>query len=121
MKKFFTIVILIAIVGLAGYLWVSSWTYSEGTRSGQLIKVTKKGVFFKTNEAQLNMGGLRTTNTDGLEGNIWDFSVISDEVVAKLNYLEGKRVKVAYKERYKSMPWIGETNYIAVDVTELKN
>jgi len=121
MKKFLTIVILVAVVGFAGYLWVSSWTYSDGTRSGQLIKVTKKGVLFKTHEAQLNMGGLRTSNSDGLEGNIWDFSIISDEVVDKLNALEGKRVKVSYKERYKSMPWVGETNYIAIDVTELKN
>lgn len=119
MKKFLTIVILIVIVGAVGYLWISSWTYSEGTRSGQLIKVTKKGMIFKTHEAQLNMGGLRTTNTDGLEGNIWDFSIIDDALVLKLNELEGRRVKVAYKERYKSMPWIGKTNYVAIDVTEL--
>lgn len=119
MKKFFTIFILIVFVGTIGFFWVSTWTYSEGTRSGQLIKVTKKGVIFKTNEAQLNMGGLRNTNVDGLEGNIWDFSIIDDAVVEKLNVLEGRRVKVAYKERYNSMPWIGKTNYIATDVTEL--
>lgn len=121
MKKFLTILIVIVVVGTIGYFWVSSWTYSEGTRSGQLIKVTKKGFIFKTHEAQLNMGGLRTTTNDGLEGNIWDFSIIDEAVVDKLNTLEGKRVKVAYKERYKSMAWIGKTNYIATDVTELED
>ncbi|MGF1555083.1 6-phosphogluconate dehydrogenase [Paucihalobacter sp.] len=119
MKKFLTIFVLIVIVGTIGFFWISTWTYSEGTRSGQLIKVTKKGVIFKTNEAQLNMGGLRTKNVDGLEGNIWDFSVIDETVVNKLNALEGRHVKIAYKERYNSMPWIGKTNYIATDVTEL--
>lgn len=119
MKKFLTILILVIIVGTIGFFWVSTWTYSEGSRSGQLIKVTKKGVVFKTHEAQLNMGGLRTKNTDGLEGNIWDFSIIGEAVVEKLNALEGRHVKVTYKERYNSMPWIGKTNYIATDVTEL--
>lgn len=119
MKKFLTIFILVIIVGTIGFFWVSTWTYSEGTRSGQLIKVTKKGVVFKTHEAQLNMGGLRTNTIDGLEGNIWDFSIIDDAVVDKLNALEGKRVKVSYKQRYYSMAWIGKTNYIAIDVTEL--
>lgn len=121
MKKFLTILILIVLIGTIGYFWVSTWTYSEGSRSGQLIKVTKKGFVFKTYEAQLNMGGLRTTQNDGLEGNIWDFSIIDETVVEKLNILEGKRVKVTYKERYKAMPWIGKTNYIATDVTELKD
>lgn len=103
-------------------IWACSWTYSEGTRAGQLIKITKKGFVFKTNEGELNMGGLRIgTANDGLEGNLWQFSVLDENVLKQLEAAEGKRVKLSYKERFKSMPWQGETNnfIVAVEVIDL--
>ena len=103
-------------------IWACSWTYSEGTRAGQLIKITKKGFVFKTNEGELNMGGLRVGSAnDGLEGNLWQFSVLDENVLNLLEASEGKRVKLSYKERFKSMPWQGDTNYfiVAVEVIDL--
>lgn len=106
----------VIVLGLL-YLWACSWTYSEGTRAGQLIKISKKGIVFKTNEGELNLGGLRIgSDNDGLEGNIWQFSILDENVVKKLEVSEGKRVKLRYKERYKSMPWQGDTNYFIVAV-----
>lgn len=117
LKKFFFKIVIGVIVLMGLTIWMCSWTYSEGTRAGQLIKITKKGVVFKTNEGELNLGGLRMgTERDGLEGNIWSFSVIKDEVLVDLKAAEGKRVKLRYKERYKSMPWQGKTNYIITGV-----
>lgn len=105
------------VVVCALILWMSSWTYSEGTRAGQLIKLSEKGVVFKTYEGELNLGGLRTGNTnDGLEGNLWQFSVLDESVISDLIKAEGKRVKLGYKERYKAMPWQGETNYFITNV-----
>ena len=95
-------------------LWICSWTYSEGTRSGNLIKVSKKGVVFKTIEGELNLGGVSTI--EGLEGNIWSFTVLDDELANTFAPYEGKKVKVYYKERYKTMPWLGDTNYIITKV-----
>ncbi len=98
-------------------IWACSWTYSEGTRAGQLIKISKKGVIFKTHEGELNMGGLRVGGAnDGLEGNLWRFSVNNETVLNQLEESEGKRVKLSYKERYKAMPWQGETNYFVVGI-----
>lgn len=120
-KKFILKIVLGLIVLLALTLWVCSWTYSEGTRAGQLIKISKKGVVFKTNEGELNLGGLRMgTTNDALEGNIWQFSVMDEEVLQKVKSLEGKRVKLRYKERYKSMPWQGKTNHIVVGVEPIE-
>jgi hypothetical protein len=108
---------LILFIGALGFFWVCSWTYSDGTRAGQLIKVTKKGVVFKTYEGQLNLGGLSgDSGADGLQGNIWDFSVLKDDVYDNLQKYEGRRVKLSYKERYKTMPWQGETNYIVTGI-----
>lgn len=116
-RSFFLKVLGVVIVFLLLMLWVFSWTYSEGTRAGQLIKFSEKGVVFKTYEGELNMGGLRTGDAkDGLEGNLWQFSVLDEEVVKNLENAQGKRVKLTYKERYKAMAWQGDTNYFIVKI-----
>jgi len=110
------IILVLAVLGTI-LLWVSTWTYSEGTRAGQLIKFSEKGIIFKTFEGELNMGGLRTDSShDALEGNLWTFSVLDKKVVNDLEEAEGKRVKLSYRERYKAMPWQGDTNYFIVKV-----
>jgi hypothetical protein len=116
-KKFILKVLLGVIVLCLLLIWACSWTYSEGTRAGQLIKISKKGVMLKTNEGELNMGGLRVgAANDGLEGNLWQFSILDEDVLNELQASEGKRVKLTYKERYRSMPWQGDTNYFVVAV-----
>ena len=98
-------------------LWICSWTYSEGTRSGHLIKVSKKGVVFKSVEGALNLGGIDMS--DGLEGNIWSFTILNDSLVKAVAPYEGKKVKVFYEERYKTMPWLGDTNYIVTKIDSI--
>ena len=116
-KKFILKVLLSVVVLFLLLIWACSWTYSEGTRAGQLIKISKKGVVLKTNEGELNMGGLRVgAANDGLEGNLWQFSILDEDVLNELQASEGKRVKLTYKERYRSMPWQGDTNYFVVAV-----
>jgi len=121
--KRFIVKLALGVVALFSlYLWACSWTYSEGTRAGQLIKISKKGVMFKTYEGELNLGGLRVgAANDGLEGNLWKFSVLDETVLDQLEKLEGQRVKLSYKERYKAMSWQGDTNYFiyAVEVIAL--
>lgn len=118
LKKFGLYTLLVLVLSVVLYVWVCSFTYSEGTRSGYLIKLSKKGVVFKTYEAQLNLGGVQIA--DGLEGNMWDFSIIDENQIPYFEDLEGKKVKVFYKERYKSMPWLAKTNYIAYKVEALE-
>ncbi len=116
-KRFILKFVLGVIVICLLSIWACSWTFSEGTRAGQLIKISKKGVVFKTNEGELNMGGLRVGSTsDGLEGNLWQFSILDEDVLDQLKASEGKRVKLSYKQRYKSMFWQGDTDYFIVAV-----
>lgn len=119
-KRFFLIILLLAVAGLGTFVWVSGWTYSEGTRAGDLIKISRKGVVFKTYEGQLNLGGFQTDANDGLSGNIWSFSVTDNEVYHKLQNFEGKRVKLYYKQRYRAFPWQGKTVYFVQNVTPVE-
>ncbi len=109
--------LIISGIVLAVVLWICSWSYSEGTRSGHLIKVSKKGVVFKTIEGALNLGGIDMS--DGLEGNIWSFTILNDSLVKAVAPFEGKKVKVYYQERFKTMPWLGDTNYIVTKIEEI--
>jgi len=119
-KKFFLVILILAILGAGGYYWVSSWTFSQGTRAGTLIKISKKGVVFKTYEGQLNLGGFQSDAASGVVGNIWEFSVLEGDVYKQLQQYEGKQVKLHYKERYNSFPWQGDTNYFIYKVEQVQ-
>lgn len=111
LRKIFLYVSLGAVVLTALYfLIVYNLSYSDGLRSGELIKFSNKGVLFKTWEGELSQG---------LSGNkIFSFSVLDAdaEVIEKLKELQGQYVKVTYTERYRTFPWWGDTRYFVTDV-----
>lgn len=88
--------------------------YSEGTRAGELIKFSYRGVVIKTWEGEISQG------ISGAQ--IFSFSVLdkNEDVIAKLKEYQGNYVKVTYIERFASFAIWGETNYFITDV-ELEN
>ena len=119
-RKLFWILLALVVLGTAGFIWVSNWTYSKGSRSGYIVKITKKGVIWKTFEGQLNLGGVQTdAEQGGLMGNIWDFSVPKRYVYDKLQQYEGKQVRLYYRQVYNNMPWQGKTSYFITDVERI--
>ena len=111
MKKILGITIGIVVLFAVGYFaFLYNATYSEGVRSGELIKFSKKGVLFKTYEGELSQG------ISGAQ--IFKFSVMDSEnqVIADLKEREGNYVKLTYLERYKSFPWWGDTKYFITAV-----
>jgi hypothetical protein len=55
MKKFL-FVTAIVVVSLMLFTFIYCATYSEGVRSGQLIKFSHKGMAFKTWEGEISQG-----------------------------------------------------------------
>lgn len=105
-------VLLLAVGSLAIY---TNYTYSEGTRNGTVIKLSKKGMFFKTWEGQLNIGAY-TREDNQAPSTVWSFSVpssnqqVRDDINAAID--AGKRVKLHYKEKLITLPWRGDTKYL---------
>jgi hypothetical protein len=113
MRKFIGITIGILVLSAVGYFTFLYYaTYSEGVRSGELIKFSNKGMVFKTYEGELSQG------ISGAQ--IFSFSVLdSDEkVITELKALEGHYVKLTYIERYKTFPWWGDSKYFVTEVKE---
>ena len=105
-------VLALVLVFTAYFSFVYFATYSEGNRSGELIKYSKKGYVFKTWEGELSQG------ISGAQ--IFKFSVMDNEaeVIQQMKDLQGEYVKVTYVERYRTFPWWGETNYYITEVVK---
>ena len=102
----------IVLLAILYYSFIYFVPYSEGTRAGELIKFSRKGVFSKTWEGQISQG------ISGAQ--IFDFSVMDgeDEVIQKLKDYQGNYVKLTYVERYATFIFWGDTKYFVTDVTK---
>jgi hypothetical protein len=102
------VVIAIILAGVMAFLYFA--TFSEGTRSGELIKFSRKGVVFKTWEGEISQG------ISGAQ--IFSFSVLDrdKEVIEDLKNAEGQYVRVTYEERFATFAWWGETKYFITGV-----
>jgi hypothetical protein len=120
-KKIILWTLLIAIIGTGAYIGACNITYSKGTRSGLLNKVSYKGVVWKTYEGELNMGSISTRNENGIIGNTWEFSVWKDDIYDQLQDYQGQPVKLYYRQKFKAMPWQGKTDYFIYKVELVKS
>ncbi len=112
-RRFMWIVFGVFLLVSIGYFAYSQLSYSDGYRSGQLVKISRRGVVFKTHEGTLNLSpnGMMTA---------WEFSVKNADVSNALEGFEGKQVRVHYIQRYQVFFWQGETEYIVDGVEEVK-
>ena len=112
-KKFFLYVLLLAITSISLYFtFVYYVPYSEGVRSGELIKISKKGYIIKTWEGEISQG------ISGAQ--VFQFSVMDNQpaVIDSLKKFQGNFIKVEYVERYKTFFWWGDTHYF---ITKVEN
>jgi hypothetical protein len=107
-RRFLWILFFILIGVGVGYFLYRNYTYSEGSRTGTLVKMSRRGVVFKTYEGQLHLAGSTIMNNQSS----WEFSVSDNATYEMLQKLEGNEVTVYYKEKIDAFPWQGETNYL---------
>lgn len=119
-KKIIWIILFALIASLVIYYFVCSITYSKGTRSGILTKVSEKGFVFKTFEGELNIGGISQGYGTIMPSSIFKFSVTDPLVYNQLEKSQGKKIVLHYKERIKTFFWQGESNYFIYLVTTVE-
>lgn len=113
MKKALGISLLVIFLCFAAYYaFIYYVPYSEGVRSGELIKISNKGVLIKTWEGEISQG------ISGAQ--IFAFSVQDNEkeAIQQLQEFQGRYVKLYYRERYTTFPWLGDTKYFIYRVQE---
>ncbi|MFV8225995.1 6-phosphogluconate dehydrogenase [Christiangramia aquimixticola] len=100
----------IFILWLFYYAFILFVPYSQGTRSGELIKFSRKGVIVKTWEGEISQG------ISGAQ--IFQFSVLdkNEEVIENLKEFEGNYVKLTYVERFATFFFWGDTKYFITEV-----
>ena len=116
MRKILAFIVVILVMGLMSYFaFIYFVSVSTGIRSGELIRLSHKGVVIKTWEGELSQG------ISGAQ--IFKFSVLDSdkEVIEKMQNLQGQYVKLTYEEKYRTFFWWGETRYFIKSIQPEKS
>jgi hypothetical protein len=120
LKRFIFISLALIFTGLLIYYFVCGITYSEGTRSGILVKISRKGYVFKTYEGELNLGGFNQGEGTILPSTIFKFSVANRKKYEQLEEMQGHKIIVHYREVIHNFFWQGETDYFVEEASYYK-
>lgn len=115
------ILLIVLALFICFMLFVYYASYSEGVRSGVVIKLSERGMVFKTWEGQINLQSFGALDDKGNAMNeVFSFSVEggNDGLLKDLEAvsLSGERVNLHYVERYAKLPWRGETKYFVTSI-----
>jgi len=120
--RIFIITALIVLVG--GFCFLYWGTYEDGVMAGKVLRISEKGVMFKTFEGKINLetfGALKGTSPIAES---FDFSVEKNEqdLIKELETvaLSGERVNLYFVKRYVTFPWRGDTKYFATRIERLQ-
>jgi hypothetical protein len=110
-----TITLLIVTPAFVFTVWAGialSFSYSEGTRTGFVQKLSKKGWVCKTWEGEMAM-----TAQPGVAPVLFSFTVRSDSVAKVITEMEGRQVTLTYEE-HQGVPssCFGETGHFVTGV-----
>jgi hypothetical protein len=121
MKIFRRMLYLFLLAGIGVLSFYYFGVYSEGVRSGVVVKISRKGYVFKTYEGQLNLMTFGAVRSQNLVSESFEFSVSSDKtaLIKELENasLSGERVSLKYIERFAIFPWRGDTKYFVTEMT----
>jgi hypothetical protein len=110
-----TVGVLVVVPALVFTIWAGvalSYSYSQGTRTGFVQKLSRKGWVCKTWEGEMAM-----TAQPGVAPTLFNFTVRSDSVAEEITKLEGRQVTLWYEE-HPGVPssCFGETGHFVIRV-----
>ena len=124
-KKVLRIIVIILILGLViGFSFLYWGTYEDGVMAGKILRVSEKGMMFKTYEGKINLETFGALRDASPIAESFDFSIeTSDKTL--INDLQqvaltGERVNLHFVKRYMTFPWRGDTKVFATKVERLE-
>jgi hypothetical protein len=118
------ILLIALLIGIAVFSFLYFGTIEEGVMAGKVLRISKKGIVFKTYEGKLNLETFGALKGASPISESFDFSVEGDQqkVISDLEQvaLSGERVNLKFVKRYVAVPWRGDTKYFIVEVERLK-
>jgi hypothetical protein len=110
--------VIVLVPAFAFTVWAGialSYSYSEGTRTGYVQKLSRKGWVCKTWEGELAM-----TTQPGVAPVIFPFTVRTDSLANAISALEGRQVTLWYEE-HRGVPssCFGETGHFVARVAKV--
>jgi hypothetical protein len=120
-RKVYRITLFIVLASLIGIFSFYYWgVYETGVMAGKVLRITQKGVVFKTYEGKLNLEAFGALKGTSPIAESFDFSVEKSqkEVISNLEEvaLTGERVNLHFKKRYMRFFWRGDTKYFVTRV-----
>jgi hypothetical protein len=117
------ILITLLIGGVIVFSFLYWGTYEDGLMAGKILRISEKGVVFKTYEGKINLETFGALKGASPIAESFDFSVEKgeEELIKELQEvsLSGERVNLYFVKRYTAFPWRGETKYFATRVERL--
>lgn len=111
-KRTLLVALLVGLVVIAFLYW---GVYERGVMAGKVLRITEKGVLFKTYEGKLNLESFGALKGTSPIAETFDFSVETkqQDVIKDLQEvaLSGERVNLHFVKRYITFPWRGDTKY----------
>ena len=112
MRKLTWSLVLVGLLASVFFYIYRTWTISEGSRNGTLLRISKDGAIFKTYEGQLDAGGSQILS----QHSIWNFSIKNAEVYHRMQQFEGQNVVLHYRELVDPFPWQAKTDFVVYRV-----
>lgn len=107
--------LVLLLVGVAVMAFMYFGVFEEGVMAGKVLRITEKGIVFKTHEGKLSLESFGALKNASPIAETFDFSVESSETEVLNNLQEvsltGERVNLHFIKRYMKFPWRGDTRY----------
>jgi hypothetical protein len=126
LRKFYRITLVVLVAAVIGVFSFYYWgVYETGVMAGKVLRVTQKGLIFKTYEGKLNLETYGALKGASPIAESFDFSVEkrNKQVITDLEEvaLSGERVNLHFKQRYMRFFWRGDTKYYVTKVERTSN
>lgn len=112
-------VLCVVVLGVAFWLRYENPYATDCRVSGYVTNVEKRGLVFKTYEADVVSEQALTDTTRVYSHNL-SFSVENPEMVRRLQAMQGtgKPVQIVYRKYYGTLPWRGASKYVIEQVKQ---